>query len=148
MVKKHVFLSYCHDNCVEVAALHAGLVSAREAVWWDKDIKPGQDWRHEIREAMKVAYAVVLCMSRETSARMQAGIYPEARDAIGMYRLLRPGGVFLIPVRLSNCDIPPIEIDDTHTLDAVQYIDLFPADRWPEGLKELIEAIRLAPLRP
>jgi TIR domain len=144
----HVFLSYCRDNLQDVAALRDELIRAGELVWWDQDILPGQDWQFEIRQAMKAAYAFVLCLSAESQARMTSGIYPEAMDAIEAYRKYSPGTVFLIPVRLSQCDIPPIEIDSTRTLDRLQYVDLFPVAKRGYGLTRLKAAIRAAPLHP
>jgi len=126
MAKKHVFLSYCRDNTAEAAQLREKLIASGEVVWWDQDIKAGQDWKYEIRKAMNNAYAVVFCISKETDARTTSGIYPEALDAIAIYRECAPGSIFLIPVRLSECEIPPIEIDTTRTLSRLQYVDLFP----------------------
>ena len=148
MAKKHVFISYCHDNEAEVARLCQDLVAEGERVWWDKNILPGQIWKREIDKAMKQSYAVILCLSKETASRATSGIYREARDAITAYREYGPGSVFLIPVRLSQCEIPPIEIDDTHMLDAIQHLDLFPASKRAAGFKGLLKAIRTAPLHP
>jgi internalin A len=147
-MKKHVFLSYCHDNESEVKRLRNDLISAGETVWWDKDIPIGADWKFEIRRAMKGAYAVVLCLSAESEARKAAGIYPEARDAIEAYRQYAPGSNFLYPVRLAECDIPPLEIDGTRTLDRLQYVDLFPDARRREALAALVESIKRSPYRP
>jgi len=146
--KKHVFLSYCRDNLEEVRRLREELVAAGETVWWDQEIVGGQDWKFEIRKAMKSAYAVLLCLSRESAARTTSGIYPEALDAINFYREYAPGGVFLIPVRLSECDIPPLELDGTRTLDRLQYVDLFPAGKYAAGVKNLLAAIRKTPHHP
>ncbi len=148
MSKKHVFLSYCHDNKPEAARLHADLRRAGETVWWDQDILPAQDWKFAIRQAMKESYAVILCLSKEAQARTTSGIYTEALDAIAAYRQHPPGSVFLFPVRLSKCEIPPFEIDDTRTLDRLQYVDLFPPAQRKAGLTRLIESIKKAPEHP
>ena len=145
---KHVFLSYCHENTNEVAALRQDLITAGEAIWWAPDIMPGSDWQQEIRQAMEHSYAVVLCLSIETQDRIRSGIYPEIRDAIAAYREYVPGSIFLLPVRLSDCEIPPINIDATRTLRNLQYVDLFPTPVRPDGLVRLIKAIRSAPLHP
>lgn len=144
----HVFLSYCHENAREVASLRQDLIGAGESVWWDQDILPGQDWKFSIRQAMKQSCAIVLCLSAESQARTVSGIYPEAMDAIEAYRQYAPGSTFLIPVRLSECEIPPIELDATRTLDRLQYVDLFPKAKRDEGLARLKQAIRAAPLHP
>jgi internalin A len=146
--KRHVFLSYCHDNASEVAVLRDGLIAAEESVWWDQDIIGGRDWKQEIRRAIKDAYAIVLCLSKELSARAQSGVYPEVVDAISAFRSQAPGSVFLIPVRLSACEVPDIEIDDTRTLDRLQCIDLFPDSDRVEGLGKLLQAVRASPNHP
>ncbi len=138
----HVFLSYCHDNFSEVSKLRNDLIRAGETIWWDRDILPGKDWKQEIRRAMKGSYAVVLCLSKELTDRVKSGVYPEILDAIAAYRQLSPGSIFLIPVRLSRCEVPDIEIDDSRTLDRLQSVDLFPASKRVAGLKRLVESLR------
>jgi hypothetical protein len=145
---KHVFLSYCRDNAAEVARLHDDLTKAGLTVWWDQQIRPGADWKLEIRTAMKNSSAVVLCLSQEAQQRVTTGIYPEALDAITQYRMHRPGEVFLIPVRLNECEIPPIELDDLRYLDRLQFVDLFPDAQRPIGLARLIAALKGEPQPP
>ncbi|MDA1053489.1 MAG: toll/interleukin-1 receptor domain-containing protein [Planctomycetota bacterium] len=144
MTKKHVFLSYCRDNQDEISKLRDDLITAGESVWWDQDILGGQDWKMGIRAAMRDAYAVAVCLSQETSERILSGVYPEVLDAIAAYREHASGGIFLIPVRLSKCEIPLIEIDGTRTLDRLNHIDLFEAN----GLNKLIQSIRASSLHP
>ncbi len=148
MSKKHVFISYCHDNKKEVARLRDDLIRAGEQVWWDKEILPGEDWRLAIHQAMKDSYAVILCLSKEAGDRTKSGIYPEARDAVDYFREYPPGSLFLIPVRLSKCEVPAIRIDGATMLDSIQHVDLFPPSKRPERLNRLIKALQLAPERP
>jgi hypothetical protein len=148
VAKQHVFVSYCHDNSREVSPLRDDLVAAGERVWWDQEILGGQDWKREIRKAMEEAYAVVACFSKETDARQKSGIFPELLDAIEAYREYAPGSIFLIPVRLSQCSIPDVEISATQTLDRLQYIDLFPPSRRKDGLERLIKSLQEAPEHP
>jgi hypothetical protein len=147
--KKHIFLSYCRDNTQEVTDFYTDLIKAGEQVWWDQEnLLPGQDWRLEISEAIKDAYAVLICFSKETEARTTTGIYPEARAAIEEYREYAPGDVFLIPVRLSECDIPKFRIDATLYLNGLQRVDLFPAAQRDRAFQKLIRSLQLAPNRP
>jgi hypothetical protein len=148
MARKQVFLSYCHDNTTTVTQLRNGLISAGEAVWWDQDILPGQDWKAAIRKAMNNSYAVVVCLSTELAVRVKSGVYPEISDAISIFREFSPGSIFLIPVRLSDCKPPPIEIDATRTLGRLQHVDLFPPANWATGLRQLIAALRASPEHP
>ena len=93
---------------------------------------------------MKRSDVVVLCLSAKSMKRKRTGIYPEALDAIAAYRQRQPGEIYLIPVRLSECELPAIPIDDLRTLDSLQYIDLFPETSWDANLKSLLKAIRAA----
>ncbi len=145
---KHVFLSYGRENKAEVSKLRMDLLAAGETVWWDADILGGQDWKQEIRKAMRESYAVIACFSKETEARMESGIYPELLDAIEAFRNYAPGGSFLIPVRLSECEIPIIEIDSTRTLDRLQRIDLFPATARGDALTRLVDSLKNSPRHP
>jgi internalin A len=144
MSNKHVFLSYCHDNTDEAEQLHDDLIAAGEAVWWDQDILPGQDWEQEIDQAMRDAYAVLVCLSEETESRTTTGIYPEAAKAIGALLEYAPGNIFLIPVRFSDCKIPNYKIDATRRLDKIQFVNLFPPAKRPANLKKLIAALQSA----
>jgi len=148
MPKKHVFLSYCHDNDTEVTQLRNDLIAAGEQIWWDKDILPGQDWKQEIRKAMRNAYTVVLCLSKELTTRVASGVYPEVLDAIAAYREYSPGGIFLIPIKLSECEVPLIEIDGTRTLDRLQFVDLHPPAKRASGLQQLVKSLKVASSRP
>lgn len=145
---RHVFVSYCHDNRDDVARLVEDLNRAGESVWWDEDILGGRDWKEAIREAMKNAYAVVLCMSSELEERYRSGVYPELRDAITTFRQYGPGEPYIFPVRLAECAVPAIEIDDTRTLERIQYIDLFPESKRGTGLRKLLESLAAAPGHP
>ena len=145
---KHVFLSYSRANEEAVRQLRDDLINAGENVWWDRDIRAGQDWQQKVRAAMKESYAVVVCFSKETEASTESGIYPELRDAIRTYRNLAEGGIFLIPVRLSECEIPDVEIDAIRTLDRLQRVDLYPPENRDKGINALLEAIRSSSRHP
>jgi hypothetical protein len=145
---KHVFLSYSHANQQEVRLLRDDLLNAAEQVWWDQNLRGGQDWQQEIRRAMRASYAVIVCFSKETEAAAESGIYPELLDAIGTYRNHAAGQVFLIPVRLSECQIPDVELDASRTLDRLQHVDLFPPENRGKGLNLLLESIRASARHP
>lgn len=144
---KAVFISYCHDNKDEVARLVEELEDAGESVWWDEDILGGRDWKEAIRMAMEKACAVVVCLSAELEDRYRSGVYPEIRDAIATFRQYGPGHAFIFPVKLSKCEIPPIEIDDARTLDRLQCIDLYPESKRAAGVQKLLVSLAAAPGR-
>ena len=144
MAKPLIFLSYCRENQRQAAVLHQDLVNSGFDVWWDNDILPGEDWKLEVRKAIRRALAVLVCFSRELEQRSGSGVYPEVYEAVQAYREVTPGDIFIIPIRLSECQIPPIEIDATRTLGQLQRVDLFPQTRWADGIKNLILALQRA----
>ena len=74
MPKKHVFLSYCHDNEAEVGQLRADLLAEGEAVWWDKDILAGQDWKQE--NSVENGFDSLALLSKlEVSGKCNHGFY-------------------------------------------------------------------------
>ncbi|RJQ23980.1 TIR domain-containing protein, partial [Candidatus Parcubacteria bacterium] len=149
MDEKHVFVSYCHNNRHEVERLVEDLQSAGELVWWDENILGGRDWKEAILEAMNNAYAVVVCLSSElTEERYRSGVYPELRHSIATFRQYGPGQSYIFPVRLSECKVPSIEIDDTRTLERIQHIDLFPEGKRSRGFSKLLKSLKAAPEHP
>jgi hypothetical protein len=147
MPKEHIFLSYCHDDGPVASRLWQDLLNAGESVWWDRDILPGKLWKDEIRKAMQQAYAVVVCLSDSVESRAASGVYPELRDAIELYRELKPGSIFIIPVRLSGCAVPQIPIDATRTLADLQYMDIR-EHNWTAAVQKLLQALRFAKQGP
>jgi len=144
----HVFLSYAHVDRPLAERLRKDLRAAGEQVWWDEDILPGQDWKAAIRDALKRSYAVVACFTAEAVARARSGMQPELLDAIDIFRHYTLGSIFIVPVRFSECVIPPLEIDATRTFDRLQYVDLFPRAKRAAGLKRLLAALQEAPYHP
>ena len=140
--KPRVFLSYCHDDDKEVTRPHAALTQAGMEVWWDKELLAGQDWETEIHRAMKRSDVVALCLSEKSMKRKKSGIYPEADKAIREYRLRPPSEIYLIPLKLSECEIPDIKINETARLDSLQHVDLFPKRSWESGIEKILKSIR------
>ncbi len=147
--EKHVFLSYCRDADADaVRELHDDLVREEEPVRWDQDVLPGQNRRQTVRQAMKDAYAVVVCLSKDVATSDRSGVFPELRDAIDEYRQRTPGSIFLILARLDECAVPELEIGASTMLDGLEHVDLFPPSRRADGLKRLVWALRAAPGHP
>jgi hypothetical protein len=146
--KKHVLVSYSYVDIKDVVRLRENLITAGEQVWWEKDILPGENSKMASRKAIENSYAVVLCLSKDSVSRPRSKLYDEALQAIAAYREYRPDSIFLIPVRLSECEVPNLEIDSNNTLRCLQYVDLFPSSQRENGLNSLLRALREAPLHP
>ncbi len=86
-------------------------------------------------------------LGREPVERYRSGVYPEIRDAIEIFRQYGPGQAFIYPVKLSECRVPAIEIDDTRTLGRLQSIDLYPESKRAAGVRKLLMSLADAPGR-
>ena len=146
--KKHVFLSYVREDFREVEELRRDLTARGEVVWWDQDILPGQDWELTIQQAIKESYAFIMCLSAQTDARGNSGVFPELLDAIGVLRRYRPGSIFLIPACLAPCTVPDFPIDSTRSIARIQRVDLYPSTRRQAGVDQLVAALQRAPDHP
>lgn len=143
-MSQHVFISYLRENKSEVEKLVNNLQAEGIEVWWDEYIGGGEIGWDEVRQAIKDCYAFVLCLSKERASQIRSGIYREISEATRIYLDFKPGETFIIPVRLSDCEIPSFTFDATRKLEDLQRIDLFPLTNRSEGVKRLINKIHQA----
>ena len=131
--KQTVFISYAREDSEASERLYNNLKSAGLIPWRDKDvIKGGQNWKISIRKGIKNSrYFIPLFSSK--SVRKIGYIQKEFKYAIDNYDQFPELEIYIIPVRLDNCDIPIEKLED------IQYVDLFPD--WNLGVKQIIESI-------
>ena len=124
-----VFLTYAHSDKNAVRRLYHRLTRDGIRVWLDeKALVPGQNWKHEIRQAILRSDIVLVCLSKEFNK--QGGFrHEEVKIARRKARSLPDDQIFLIPVRLEKCDLPK-------SLHQWQCVDLFETD----GFKRLLKA--------
>jgi hypothetical protein len=138
----HAFISYVHDDSRQVDQLQQTLEAAGVPVWRDTaDLWPGADWRAKIRRAITDnALVFIACFSQSSISRRKSYQNEELELAIGEMRMRPSGDPWLIPVRLSECEIPDRDIGAGRTLTSIQRADLF-GDRADEGAARLVAAI-------
>jgi TIR domain len=122
-----VFLSYSHTDREAVHALWARLEKDGFDVWLDKEnLKPGQNWEYEIRNAILRSDIVLVCLSQNFNH--QPGFrHEELKIALKKAESLPNNEIFIIPVRLEECDMPG-------ALKHLHRVDLFDED----GYKKLV----------
>jgi hypothetical protein len=123
----HVFLSYSRGDYAVAEGLVRQLEKSGHVVWWDRGhLQPGagSDWENTIRRAIHQSYAFIWCVSAGSMKRPRSWVYPELSEAIEVQKTLRPGGTFIMPVRLSECEIQDIDIAGK-SLRRLQWFDFF-----------------------
>ena len=118
-----VFVSYASEDRSAVREVYARLMAQNYEVWFDdENLLPGQDWQVEIRKAVRSAHAIVLFLSKRTVAK--AGyIQKEIKYALDVADEQPEGAIFLIPVKLEDCEIPD-------RLRHLQWVNLYDERGW------------------
>jgi hypothetical protein len=95
-----------------------------------EQLQPGQDWQHEIRNAILKSDVIVVCLARGFD-KQKGYRHEELKLAFEKANFLPDNEVFIIPVRLEECDMP-------EPLRRLHRVDLFKAG----GYKKLVQALR------
>ncbi|MFN7994554.1 MAG: toll/interleukin-1 receptor domain-containing protein [Bryobacteraceae bacterium] len=128
--KRRLFLSYAREDHETVANLYRKLKTSGYDPWMDTEsIPPGADWAKEIEAGIRGADYFLACLSTQ-SIDQKTVLQDEIRTALQIWRSKPDSEVYLIPVRLEKCEIPP-------SLAKLQWVDLFALDGWEKLLKVL-----------
>lgn len=124
--KKRIFLAHAREDKLLVRDLYDRLKERGFYPWLDEvDLIPGQVWKEEIPNAIARSTVFLACLSQQ-SVRKRSYVQREFRAALTAYADFPPGSIFLIPVRLDDCEIPDLRAPDLNLgLADLQWVDLF-----------------------
>jgi hypothetical protein len=126
-----VFLCHSSGDNEVVRGLYRRLTAAGVKCWLDeKDIRPGQKWESAIAKAIRESKYVLVCLS-ESSISKAGYVHREIRIALDIADSQPEDAIYLIPVRLEECEIP-------ERLAGIQWADIFT----PSGYKSIPEMPR------
>ena len=139
-----IFLCHASDDKPKVRMLYQQLKSAGYAPWLDEqNLEPGQKWRNEIPMAIADSDVILVCLSQR-SVDKNSYIKSEMQFALDIADKQPDEGIFIVPVRLEQCEMP-------NRLADYQWVDLFD-ERQPERLLQALskQATRVGqhPLKP
>jgi hypothetical protein len=104
--------------------------------WLDEEkLLPGQDWDIEIEKAVASADAVIVCLSNSSMTK-EGYIQKEIRKVLDISSQKPEGTLFIIPLRLENCE-PPRRLASWH------YADYFPEEQRDTSFKRLIQSLKI-----
>lgn len=131
--RPRVFIAYVEEDLPSAARLYEALRRAGARPWLDKkNLMPGQNWPRAIERAIGISDFVIPCFSRRSVSK-RGGFQSELRYALECASRLPLDDVYLIPVRLEQCAVPP------RITEHLQYVDLFPD--WGAGLRRVLAAM-------
>ncbi len=134
---QRIFLCHSSEDKPSVRNLYRRLISDGFNPWLDEqDILPGQDWDREIAVAVKSSAVVLVCLSC-TAGNKTGYIQKEIKYALDVAAEQPDGTIFMIPVRLEECDVPD-------RLKQWQWVNIFDE----HGYSRLIQSLRVKGLVP
>jgi len=128
--KPRVFLCYAKEDSPAVKELYDKLQQNGCDPWMNEiDLLGGQDKNLAIKETLKNADFVIVCLSTH-AVRKRGELHKEVRWASDYQEEIPPGDIFLIPVRLDGCE-PPLPLSHLYC------VDLFA----PYGFEKLLKSL-------
>jgi hypothetical protein len=129
-----VFLAYAQEDRAKVKKLYRALQKAGLEPWMDQEkLLPGQNWPRAIERAIELSDFFISCFSGHSAAK-RGHFQCELRHALDVAGRVPADDIFLVPVRLHDCEVPPLIAKE------VQYVDLFP--HWERGVNRLVTTMR------
>ena len=130
-----IFLAHANEDKPEVIKLYERLKKAGYQPWLDKkNLLPGQNWRTAISTAIKESQLFIACLSQRSIAK-QGFVQREFKMALGQYANRPANSIYLIPLRLNDCQIPDLRQEEY----GVNLRDLHWLDYWEADGFELLE---------
>jgi formylglycine-generating enzyme required for sulfatase activity len=127
-----IFLCHSSEDKPRVRALYQRLSSEGFDPWLDEEnLLPGQEWKREIPKAVRASHIVIICLS--SNAINKAGyVQKEIKYALDVAEEQPEGTIFLIPLKLEECDVP-------ERLGRWQWVKYYEQN----GYKQLMSSLRM-----
>jgi tetratricopeptide (TPR) repeat protein len=101
-----IFLCHSSEDKPDVRKLHGHLRAKGFDPWLDEEnLLAGEDWRQKIPEVVRAADIVIVCLSRG-SINKRGYVQKEIRYALDVADELPEGTIYIIPLKLEECEIP------------------------------------------
>ncbi|MCP4348905.1 MAG: toll/interleukin-1 receptor domain-containing protein [Desulfobacterales bacterium] len=135
--KPDVFLSYADEDCNAAEKLNKYLEKAGVKSWMkSRDLLPGHKRKAIIHQAIKESsFFVALLSSNSVSAR--GYVQKELKKALAYLDELPDDDIFIIPVRLDDCE--PVD----ERLQSLHCVDIFPS--YEKGVEEILRVLTRGP---
>ena len=125
-----IFLSYARENEQKVEKLYRKLYAAGFKPWMDtKDILPGEQWEPRVPQAIRHSDFFLACLSTN-SVNKRGFLQKEIKEALDIWQEMLDSDIYLIPVRLEDCEVP-------ESLRDFQWVDLFEESGWTRLVKAI-----------
>ncbi len=133
-----IFLAHANEDKEAVLKLYNRLKKAGYKPWLDKkDLIAGQNWRSVIPEVIAKSQLFIACLSSRSISK-QGYVQREFRMALTNAANKPPGSIYIIPIRLDECEIPNLRQEEYGlNLRDIHWLDYWEVD----GFEQLERAI-------
>lgn len=134
--KLRVFLCHASQDKPVVRELYQRLLAEGWIDPWldEENLLPGQEWRLHIEETVERSDIVVICLSNN-SVNKEGFVQKELRYAREISLEKPEDTIFLVPLRLENCNVP-------RGLRFIQWIDYFGKEK-DSNYRSLLSSLNL-----
>ena len=130
-----VFISYAREDIAYAVRLFVRLEEAGFRPWIDEhSLLPGESWGEAIDGAIRSADFFIACLSRDSVAK-RGYVQREFRKALDLWTEKLDSDIYLIPVRLDDCEVPV-------ALSRFQWVDFHHGAGWPDIMRAITEGLR------
>jgi len=134
-----VFLCHSSSDKTKIRDLYRQLLSDGFDPWIDEEkLIPGQHWEQEIPKAVRNSDVVIVCLSQRSITK-SGYVQKEIKYALDVADEQPEGVIFLIPLKLEECNIP----DRLQHLQGVDLYDEKGYERLTVSLKERTKSLGL-----
>jgi len=126
-----IFLAHAKEDEAVTESIYERLKNIGYTPWMDiKDIPGGVNWDFEIQKNFNAANIIILILSN-VSISKNGYIRREINDAIEKLRYYKQDDIFIIPLRIDDCEVPDF------ISSKLQFIDFKRIDSWDKLEKSL-----------
>jgi formylglycine-generating enzyme required for sulfatase activity len=135
--KLRVFLCHSSNDKPTVLELYHRLEAEGWIdAWLDSEkLYPGQDWNFEIEKAVEESDVILACLTKG-SVNKEGYVQRELRIVLDLADYKPEGTLFVIPVRLEECEPP-------RRLRTWQYADYFPEEKRDTAYQRLLTSLKM-----
>jgi hypothetical protein len=132
-----VFLSYAREDLPIVWEIYHRLKALGIQPWMDtENLRGGEVWETAIETAIEQCELFVACLSSHSVSK-RGVIQQELKTALSLWRRKLPDDVYVIPVRVDDCNVP-------RSLSLFHWVDLFEDRGWHRLLDAITNGLQRA----
>ena len=133
-----IFLAHANEDKPQVRDLYRRLKQVGYQPWLDEeDLLPGQNWRDEIPKAIQSSDIFIACLSSQSVSK-RGYVQREFRQALNKMAEMPVGEIYLIPLKLDECEIPDLRQSEYGVnLRDIQWLDYWQPGGWEKLLKSI-----------